>query len=104
MKQNNKYQAIAPVGQTDLELKSLCDRLQREENPLVRRKLGRRLMGNLVKQLNEPPAGQDDPRHLEAIDRAWSALEEAVYHNPEQLKDMCPMAFWEMMYHEALSK
>jgi hypothetical protein len=48
MNQDNKDQAIAQVGQTDLELKSLCDRLQREPNQRLRRKLARRLMRQLL--------------------------------------------------------
>ena len=104
MNQNNKDQAIAQVGQTDLELKSLCDRLQREPNQRLRRKLARRLMRQLVTLINKPAAEQDDPRRLEAIDKAWAALEESVYQHPEQLQDMCPMAFWHMMYNQALSQ
>jgi|GEM_PF-6203918 hypothetical protein len=41
MTKNNKDQAIAPVGKTDLELNSLCDRLQQQPNQRLRRKLGR---------------------------------------------------------------
>ena len=103
MTKNNKDKAIAPVGKTDLELNSLCDRLQREPNQRLRRKLGRLLMRQIVKLLDEPVTGQDEARHLAAVDTAWAALEEAVYQHPERLQGMCPMAFWHMMYHEALS-
>ncbi|MFP4220087.1 MAG: hypothetical protein ACLFM4_08180 [Phormidium sp.] len=85
MTKNNKDQAIAPVGKTDLELNSLCDRLQKQQNPLLRRKLGCLLMRQLVQLLNEPAAGPNEARHLAAVDTASAALEEAVYQHPEPI-------------------
>ena len=91
----------AEGGRSHLEF--LCDRLQQQPNQRLRRKLGRRLMRQIVNLIDEPASGQNEARHLAAVDSAWAALEEAVYQHPERLQGMCPMAFWHMMYHEALS-
>ncbi|TVR13535.1 MAG: hypothetical protein EA395_03885 [Phormidium sp. GEM2.Bin31] len=85
MTKNNKDQAIAPVGKTDLELNSLCDRLQQQPNQRLRRKLGRLLMRQIVNLIDEPASGPNEARHLAAVDSAWAALEEAVYQHPEPI-------------------
>ncbi|WP_286186537.1 hypothetical protein [Geitlerinema sp. P-1104] len=102
MKQNNKDQAITPVGQTDLDLTTLSKRSKQEGNPHVAlheelKRLGRQLrQASSAKQRRglhrkimtvmlsapqrcywpgEPPHYRHDPRYIEAADIAWDYIE-----------------------------